>query len=78
MGSGAESYRRKGFLIHEEMRKYCTIYEESVSHKRLKLHPIPLNLLKYEDFLSVYNRLILTWGWPEVLCMARIVQILKR
>jgi hypothetical protein len=28
----AKSYMRKGFLIHEEMRKYCPIYEEAVSH----------------------------------------------
>jgi hypothetical protein len=30
-GSGAKSYMRKGFL-HEEMRKYLTIYKEAVSH----------------------------------------------
>jgi hypothetical protein len=28
----AKSYMRKGFLIHEEMRKYLTIYEEVISH----------------------------------------------
>ncbi len=27
MGSGAKSYKWKGFLIYEEMRKYFTIYE---------------------------------------------------
>ncbi len=27
MGSGAKSYKRKGFLIYEEMRKYLTIYK---------------------------------------------------
>ncbi len=32
MGSGAKSYRMKGFLIYEEVRKYLTIYEEAVSH----------------------------------------------
>ena len=32
MGSSVKSYMRKGFLIHEEMRKYITIYEEAVSH----------------------------------------------
>jgi hypothetical protein len=32
MGSVAKSYRRKGFLIFEEMCKYLTIYEEAVSH----------------------------------------------
>ncbi len=32
MGSGAKSYMRKGFLIHEEMHKYLTICEEAVSH----------------------------------------------
>ncbi len=25
-------YKRKGFLIYEEMRKYLLIYEEAVSH----------------------------------------------
>ncbi len=33
MGSVSKSYMRKGFLIYEEMSKYLTIYEESVSHK---------------------------------------------
>jgi hypothetical protein len=28
MGSVAQSYMRKGFLIYEEMHKYLTIYEE--------------------------------------------------
>ncbi len=32
MGSGAKSYMRKGFLIHEEMRTFFSIYEEAVSH----------------------------------------------
>jgi hypothetical protein len=32
MGSVANSYMRKGFLIYEEMCKYLTIYEEAVSH----------------------------------------------
>ncbi len=32
MGSVAKSYRRKGFRIYEEMRKYLTINEEAVSH----------------------------------------------
>jgi hypothetical protein len=35
MGSGAMSYMSKGFLINDEMRKYLTIYEETVSHIRL-------------------------------------------
>ncbi len=30
MGSGAKSYMRKGFLIHEEMRKFFPIYEDAV------------------------------------------------
>jgi hypothetical protein len=29
MRSGAKSYRRKGFLIYEEMRKYLTVYKEA-------------------------------------------------
>ncbi len=28
--SGAKSYMRKDFLIHEEMCKYLVIYEEAV------------------------------------------------
>ncbi len=31
-GAVARSYKRKGFLIYEEMQKYLTIYEEAVSH----------------------------------------------
>jgi hypothetical protein len=30
-GAIAKSYRRKGFLIYEEMREYLTIYEEAVN-----------------------------------------------
>ncbi len=32
MGAVAKSHVRKGFLIHEEMRKYLVIYEEAVGH----------------------------------------------
>ncbi len=32
MGSVAQSFIGKGFLIYEEMCKYLTIYEEAVSH----------------------------------------------
>jgi hypothetical protein len=32
MGAVAKSYKRKGFLIYEEMRKHLVIYEEAVSH----------------------------------------------
>ncbi len=31
-GAVAKSNMRKGVLIYEEMRKYRTIYEETVSH----------------------------------------------
>ncbi len=31
-GAVAKSCKRKGFLIHEEMRNYFPIYEEAVSH----------------------------------------------
>jgi hypothetical protein len=31
-GAVAKSYKRKGFLIYEEMRKYLVIFEEAVSH----------------------------------------------
>ncbi len=32
MGSASKWYMREGFLIHEEMCKYLTMYEEAVSH----------------------------------------------
>ncbi len=32
MGAVAKSYKRQGFKIYEEMRKYIVIYEEAVSH----------------------------------------------
>ncbi len=58
MGSVAKSYRRKGFLIYEEMRKYLTWYEEAVSHIWLSNQSL-LNFLLYEEnliffFISVY------------------------
>jgi hypothetical protein len=31
-GAIAKSYKRKGFLIYEEMLKYFPIYGEAVSH----------------------------------------------
>ncbi len=31
-GAVAKSYKRKGFLIYEEIRNYLVIYEEAVSH----------------------------------------------
>jgi hypothetical protein len=32
LGAVAKSYMRKGFLIHEEMRKCLTVYEEAINH----------------------------------------------
>jgi hypothetical protein len=32
MGSVSKSFMTKGFLIYEEVRKYLTICEETVSH----------------------------------------------
>jgi hypothetical protein len=32
MGSAAKSYMRKSFIIYEEMHKYLTICEETVSY----------------------------------------------
>jgi hypothetical protein len=37
-GAVAKSYMRKGYLIHEEMRKYFPIYEEAVSLTLQLLH----------------------------------------
>jgi hypothetical protein len=31
-GAVGKSYKRKGFLLYEEMREYFPIYEEAVSH----------------------------------------------
>ncbi len=39
MGPVAKSYRRKCFLIYEEMCKYLTVYEGAVS--LMTLQPIP-------------------------------------
>ncbi len=50
--------------MYEVMRKYFTIYKEAVSHKvqYMTLHPIPLNILIYEEnfifFISVVSLLI--------------------
>ncbi len=30
MGSGSKSYKREGFLVYEEMRKYLTVYEKAL------------------------------------------------
>ncbi len=57
MESVAKSYMRKGFLIHEERRKYLTIYEEDISQIWLCNRSL-LNFLIYEEnqiffFISV-------------------------
>jgi hypothetical protein len=31
-GAVAKSYKRRGFLTYEDMRKYFPIYEEAVGH----------------------------------------------
>ncbi len=41
MGSGAKSYVRKVFLIHEEMHKFFSIYEEAVSNAVCDFAPDP-------------------------------------
>jgi hypothetical protein len=45
-GAVAKSYKRKGFIIYEEMRKYLTIYAEAVSHIWLCNQSLP-NFLIY-------------------------------
>ncbi len=52
-GEVAKSYMKKGFLIHEEMRKYFPIYEEAVSHIRL-CNCFTLNILIYEENLIFF------------------------
>jgi hypothetical protein len=57
MGSVANLYMRKGFLIYEKIRKYLTTYDEAVSNILLCNRSL-LNFLTYEDsfiffFISV-------------------------
>jgi hypothetical protein len=47
------SYKRKGFLLNEELHKYLTLYEESVSGENLIL-------FFYQCRLATWGRL-LTW-----------------
>ncbi len=48
MGSIANSYMRKGFLIYE-MRKYLVIYEEVVSHICMTCNRFLLDFLIYHQ-----------------------------
>jgi hypothetical protein len=53
MGSVAKPYKKKGFLIYEEMRKYLIKYEEAVSHiglLQLILSEIPY-IMHEENFI---------------------------
>ncbi len=52
-GAVAKSYMRKGYLIHEEMRKYFPIYEEAVSHIYL-CNCFTLIFLIYEENLFFF------------------------
>jgi hypothetical protein len=52
MGAVAKSYMRRGFLIHEEMRKYLTIYEEAIGHILYDFATAPF-------WISLYMRKIL-------------------
>ncbi len=59
MGSGAKSYRRKGFLIYEEEHKY---FHHILGGRQsyITLHPIPLNFLRYEEnFLFFFISVVL-------------------
>jgi hypothetical protein len=42
-GAVAKPYMRKGFLIHEEMRKYLVIYEEAVTQYDFATAPIRIS-----------------------------------
>jgi hypothetical protein len=64
-GAVAKSYRRKGFLIYEEMRKYFPLYEEAVSHIICLCNCFILNFLIYDEnlfffFISVTDRFIIS------------------
>ncbi len=55
-GAVAKSYIRKGFLIYEEMRKYFSIYEETVSHVYIRK-----GFLIYEEmrkYFSIYEETV--------------------
>jgi hypothetical protein len=60
-GAVAKSYMRKGFLIYEEMRKYLTVYEETVSHMWLCNCSI-LSFLEYEENLIFFFISVSGWG----------------
>ncbi len=54
-GAIAKSYRRKGFLIYEEMREYLTIYEEAVNDILIWFcNCSNLNFLIYEENLIFF------------------------
>jgi hypothetical protein len=52
-GAVAKSYRRKGFLKYEEMRKYFPTREEAVSHICL-CNGLFLNFLIFEENLIFF------------------------
>jgi hypothetical protein len=64
MGSGAKSYMRMGFLIYEEKRKYLTIYEEAVIHKRLCTRSY-MNFLIYEENLYFLFYQCMVWLYRQ-------------
>ncbi len=52
-GAVAKSYKRKGFLIYDEMHNYLVIFEEDVSH--MWLFNRRLNFLIYEEiFIFIF------------------------
>jgi hypothetical protein len=61
MGAVAKSYMRKGFLIHEKMRKYLALYEEAVIHILLcngsLLEEETILLIFYQCFYAVFAQL---------------------
>jgi hypothetical protein len=52
-GVVAKSYKRKGFLMYEEMHKYLVIFEEAISHIWL-CNRSRLNFLMYEENLIFF------------------------
>jgi len=67
VGAVAKSYKRKSFLIYDEMRKYFPIYEEAVSHICL-CTCYTLNFLIYEENLDFlfYQCIVLDARVPRV------------
>ena len=55
MGSVAQSYMRKGFLIYEEMRKYFPIYEEAFGRILYDPRSLLISLYMRKNFIFFFQ-----------------------